>query len=54
MTTWLVSKPSIPGGMGTQVMGDEDLQDYLAEYFATADLITDGSELVIRKADYLR
>lgn len=53
MTTWLVSNPQIGKGMGTQLMTDDQIQDYLAEYFATAERITDGTELVIRKADYL-
>jgi len=54
VTTWLVSNPQIGRGYGSRLMDDDQVQDYLAEYFATADRITDGTELVIRKADYMR
>jgi hypothetical protein len=53
VTTWLVSNPQIGKGYGTRLMNDDQVQDYLAEYFATADQITDGTELIIRKADYM-
>lgn len=53
MTTWLVSNPQIGKGFCSQIMDDDQVQDYLAEYFATSERLTDGTELVIRKADYL-
>jgi hypothetical protein len=54
VTTWLVSNPQIGKGYGTRLMDDDQVQDYLAEYFATSDRIADGTELIIRKADYMR
>lgn len=50
-TTGLTALADWAVGTPGNVMDDEEIQDYLAEYFAAGDEIPEGAELVIRRVD---
>ena len=54
MTTWLVTRGTDDLDAGrADVLNDDEIQDLMAEFFATADAVPNGDGILIRKADYL-